>query len=451
MNDVASKARRSLVVTSAVCALFFGIPFLVFLIRIISGVSTSNSSMRIAYAMGQEYSGYLWNDVLYAVLLAFFALMPPLVAYLRFERLKGREGSETQVTVDKQWIFLMTLLTSGGIFLLSALYASTWEESELLNLLRSSYRVTGCVALALGIVGANRLRDPIPLGLGFMCGFLSLAFVTIFGPGSGRTISVPSLVFLGSSLDLIAIAYIVWLFYRLEQARLAPTGINESGAETTGDESASAEHHYIFTNVAQKTAVNGSSQWGVVRPISDPPRFPNRIGQSPNPLAARNKWTPYYILLSMCVLIPLAFYVLASVRSHSTSSDPSAKRPVAPLLAACARNDLSSVAVLVEKGADPHVIGEDGWTPLICAAYHGNTDMISVLMFRGANPNMQGRGRTTPLIMAAKRNHLEAVRLLLKHGARDDVLDTEGMSALKWAERNNDKQVAALLNEYRGK
>ena len=59
---------------------------------------------------------------------------------------------------------------------------------------------------------------------------------------------------------------------------------------------------------------------------------------------------------------------------------------------------------------------------------------MRLLLARGANVNTSEAHGYTPLMLAAYERQLAMVKFLLRHGADVNRRDTEGRSALTWAE-----------------
>ena len=93
-------------------------------------------------------------------------------------------------------------------------------------------------------------------------------------------------------------------------------------------------------------------------------------------------------------------------------------------------------------------------SPLIIAAREGNTALIADLVKSGADVNERGGiNHWTPLMHAVHKNQPACVRALIEAGA--DVNMTAGArggdTALRLAEIYHDKEIAAILREYRAK
>jgi ankyrin repeat protein len=91
------------------------------------------------------------------------------------------------------------------------------------------------------------------------------------------------------------------------------------------------------------------------------------------------------------------------------------------LLSAASKNQLPVVKYLAEKGANlnyQHPVTK--MTPLAHAAYEGNNKLVEYLLEKGADPNIKMRGGVSLVRAARDQGNKETVELLLKHGAKDD-------------------------------
>ena len=140
-------------------------------------------------------------------------------------------------------------------------------------------------------------------------------------------------------------------------------------------------------------------------------------------------------------------------------SDPLLSTGTTPLLRAMVNNDTEVARVLLEKGANPNIIGM-GATPFLLAAganpYGGrggggvaggvNTELLDLMIQHGADVNSQVTGVTTysmriarspsdsegitALHAAVQSGRADLVRYLLDHGARADLADASGRTPL---------------------
>lgn len=92
---------------------------------------------------------------------------------------------------------------------------------------------------------------------------------------------------------------------------------------------------------------------------------------------------------------------------------------VTPLWVACANGSPSMVGRLLRAGADVNGASADGETPLMVASHTGNVDAIQALLNRGADVNArESRKGQTALMWAAAEGHADAIDLLVTVGAR---------------------------------
>jgi TonB family protein len=87
------------------------------------------------------------------------------------------------------------------------------------------------------------------------------------------------------------------------------------------------------------------------------------------------------------------------------------------LESAAIRGQIGRVLALLRYGADPNVIGEQGYTPLHQAALNGNTAVVRLLLEHGAKVTARSKKGTLPLHDAAVGGNAQTVRALLEAGA----------------------------------
>ena len=89
------------------------------------------------------------------------------------------------------------------------------------------------------------------------------------------------------------------------------------------------------------------------------------------------------------------------------------KRKESALITAAENNHNDVVQLLLDRGADPNMADQDGFTPLFFAVQDGFIDVVQTLLDRGAEPNMVNHDGHTPIEWAATDGHEDVVRLLL--------------------------------------
>ncbi|GFR27575.1 ankyrin-3 [Trichonephila clavata] len=139
----------------------------------------------------------------------------------------------------------------------------------------------------------------------------------------------------------------------------------------------------------------------------------------------------------------------------------------APLHYASRYNLVAATQLLIDRGADVNIEGEDGLTPLHFAARYGyikankclteqsaesptdeSETVISVLIDGGAHVNCQDNYGMTPLHYAAMRGNTFATTQLLKSNKiNTETSDKQEMTALHCAANYNSPEVVKLLLE----
>ncbi len=75
------------------------------------------------------------------------------------------------------------------------------------------------------------------------------------------------------------------------------------------------------------------------------------------------------------------------------------------LLRYSAEGDHERVALLLDKGANPNVTDEYGYTPLLLAASEGKTELARLLITRGANVNARASSGWTAVLWASSMGY----------------------------------------------
>ncbi|KAF9888817.1 hypothetical protein FE257_008186 [Aspergillus nanangensis] len=79
------------------------------------------------------------------------------------------------------------------------------------------------------------------------------------------------------------------------------------------------------------------------------------------------------------------------------------------------------------------------------ASYQGQCDMISLLVEFGADAHLLRRGNLLPMHIAASHGHMDAVRLLLQHGADVASVDEQGDTAIHHAAAGGSVEVVKFM------
>jgi ankyrin repeat protein len=108
----------------------------------------------------------------------------------------------------------------------------------------------------------------------------------------------------------------------------------------------------------------------------------------------------------------------------------------------------SAVKALLDSGADPNAVNEEGTTALMWASTRG-LEWVNPLLDRGANPKASDRQGFTALMVAAGYSGMRPVMSrLIAAGADVNALTTNGWSALRDAVKSGDTATVQLLLEH---
>ncbi len=109
-----------------------------------------------------------------------------------------------------------------------------------------------------------------------------------------------------------------------------------------------------------------------------------------------------------------------------------------------AYNDMYDLLVYLVDKRDVD-INKPGWTALHYAATNGHERIASYLLDKHAYIDALSPNGTTPLMMAARGGHIHVVKLLLDRGADLSKRNGLKMTAIEFAEQNNQSEIAAGL------
>ncbi|KNC47506.1 uncharacterized protein AMSG_11713 [Thecamonas trahens ATCC 50062] len=116
-----------------------------------------------------------------------------------------------------------------------------------------------------------------------------------------------------------------------------------------------------------------------------------------------------------------------------------------PLYVACLSGHTEAAAVLVDANAEIDTRKDEGWTPLLAACHYGFAAVVGLLLEAGANPDAQTPLGSTPTFLAAQENHIVVLSLLVGVGASVNLLNNDGVSPLVVAASKGHSQVVVLL------
>ena len=120
-----------------------------------------------------------------------------------------------------------------------------------------------------------------------------------------------------------------------------------------------------------------------------------------------------------------------------------------PLGLACYFGHYDTAEYLVKAGApiNSSAHNELKAAPLHSAAAGKHEKIVKLLLDRGADPNVREQGGFTPLHAAAQNGDLETIRALLLGGADLTIKSTNGKSAMDIAMDGGHEKATALLGE----
>lgn len=104
-----------------------------------------------------------------------------------------------------------------------------------------------------------------------------------------------------------------------------------------------------------------------------------------------------------------------------------------------------NIDLLIQRGANIHIVYKDGATPLYLAAENGQLDSVNTLIANGANVNAVINFGATALHVAADSGYLEVVNTLIAHGANVNAACESGETPLFLAARNGHLETVNIL------
>ena len=141
-----------------------------------------------------------------------------------------------------------------------------------------------------------------------------------------------------------------------------------------------------------------------------------------------------YTMLKISLAIFLSFCSFCFLNAQTPSSK---------IFEAVKNNDLKEVKSLLEQGADPNSVDEDGDHLLMYAAMYSSVDCMQLLIEKGSNVNAKNKIDETALMWSV--HDLAKMKLLIQHGADVNAKAKSGNTPLLIASVGHGKYEAVKL------
>jgi uncharacterized protein len=120
--------------------------------------------------------------------------------------------------------------------------------------------------------------------------------------------------------------------------------------------------------------------------------------------------------------------------------------PASWIVSAAGSGEISLLDFLLTHGVDVNTRGQYGQSALGAAAEAGQMEAARLLIDRGASlDNRTTISYETPLTEAAQMNRTSMVKFLLDRGANPAAKDVMNCTALDWARKNGNSELAKLV------
>ncbi|XP_026173454.1 inversin isoform X2 [Mastacembelus armatus] len=119
-----------------------------------------------------------------------------------------------------------------------------------------------------------------------------------------------------------------------------------------------------------------------------------------------------------------------------------------PLFRACEMGHRDVILTLIKGSACVDLVDVDGHTALHWAALGGNAEVCQILMENGISPNVQDQAGRTPLQCAAYGGYITCMAILMENNADPNIQNKEGRTPLHWSCNNGYLDAVKLLLGY---
>ncbi len=139
--------------------------------------------------------------------------------------------------------------------------------------------------------------------------------------------------------------------------------------------------------------------------------------------------------------------MLRVLLDHGADVDATDRHNRTALYLAADSHRVDAAALLIERGANVHVVDTWGYTPLMLACQSGDhVDFIELLIDNGAKVNERANGpHNTALHRAVSAKNLPVVKLLLANGADAQIRDQNGVTPIDIAKQQKLNAIELLL------
>jgi ankyrin repeat protein len=164
-----------------------------------------------------------------------------------------------------------------------------------------------------------------------------------------------------------------------------------------------------------------------------------QLAQGADPNTVDNTGTPIIVIAAREKSDKVGQLLADNPKTYLEKLDPAGENA---MMLAALNGDATFVNLLIAKDAE---VNKKGWTPLHYAATNGHDDIVKILVDHSAYIDAGSPNGTTPLMMAARGGHLSTCKLLLDEGADLRVKNQLGLTAVDFARKYNEKDVAEGL------